>query len=139
MNAIRLLLNNLILFKNRLEAQLTANSQRLMLNNKQQSNASSSIRFKYTQEKDLVQNNIDKLGEKKSSDEYKEMMEELKELNEKEESELKAQEDTAADAEAEIQAETDSLETQLEETEQEIESYSECEDQDIEKSFKYAE
>lgn len=136
MGAIRCILNILILTKNTIEAQLTANSEALRLNNKESSNVLSMISFVITQEKDLIQNKIDSLGDK-SSDEYKELMEDLKELSEKEESQKKVQEEVQSDYETENQMETDSLETQLEEIEQEIESFSECEDQNTEDTCNY--
>ena len=128
--------NTLILEKNDIEAKITDNSQRIRDNSRRGSNETSMIHFDYDQEKAAIQNEIDSLDDDKTSDEYADLMDELKELDDKEEREVKVSEEETTDFETTIQLENDTLEVQLEDIQQLIESFGKALTDVIEKTFK---
>ena len=116
--------------------QITDNTMDLSLKQKYQSDTIAQIHAKYNLEEDLIRDEIDNL-EDKTGDEYAELMEELQELKEMEDQEVKAEEEKASDYETRIQLENDNLETRKEAMEKNIEAFQEALDQSIEKNFGY--
>ena len=116
--------------------QMTDNTLNLRLKQKYSSDTISQIHSKYDQEEQLIRDEINAL-EDKSGNEYEELISELKELKEEEDAEIEKTEEESNDYETHIELENAQLETRLEAIKTDNESYKECLEGNIEKSFGY--
>ena len=124
------------LTSNNLENQMVFNSETLELLSKYRSNDLAELMAEYTQEADLIKNEMATIDDKGSS-EYEALMLELKELRDELESQQKMIEEKNTDREQDINVENASLETQNEDIHAQIESFKEGREQKIKDNFGY--
>ena len=117
--------------------QITDNSMTLRLTQKHSSNLIDEIHDRYGAEKDAIRNEIESLDKTEQSDEYQDLMTELKELREEEENEVARIEEDIKDKETNVQLENETLEVQLEEVNTQKESFQEMLKEKIEDNFGY--
>lgn len=123
--------------KETLTNQLTNNSSDLRLDQRHGSSEIEDIKLKYGAEKDLIRNEIESLDGDNTSDEYAELMTELKELDSEEDDAKEEVETDMHYKEEDITLENTTLEVQIEAIDADIEAFETMRDEAIEDEFGY--
>ena len=119
-----------------LKNQITSNSLTLRLKQKHSSNKIQEIHQQYNAEEEYIRNEMKEIDDT-TSNEYMDLMAELKDLQEEEDQAVEQIENESADYETGVQMENDDLETRLEAVKSDTESFEEALKQNIEKTFGY--
>lgn len=127
-----------IALKTTLEAQLIKNSRDTNLYQKQSNGKIESIHRHYTQEKELVKNDMNAV-EDKTSPEYEALMQEYNDLKDEEDAQCSVVEKDATDYEQVMTSENDSIENRLEAIKADLESSKELQKEKVEQEFGYFE
>ena len=119
------------------EGQLLRLSQRKRLLQKISSNQITQIHQKYAPRKEEIRNEIKSLDDQRTTGEYQELMNELREIENMESQEVEAAEKEASEQEEDIQLEIDGIESRQEAARKDIESLKETRKENTERSFGY--
>lgn len=117
--------------------EITDNSMDLRLAQKQASNQIDMVHANYAPEKEAIRNEIEGLDKTEQREEYQNLMTELNDLKQEEETKVAKIEDELNEYETEIQAENEMLEVQLEDVQTQTESFKEMLKENIEQEFSY--
>jgi hypothetical protein len=135
-DAVSTTIKFLKLTSNNIEGQLMNNSMDLRDIHKYRINDLGELEAAYTEEAELIRNEMETIDDKKSS-EYEALMDELNDLKDELDRQQKSVEEITSVREEEIRSENAMLETQNEAIHADIEAYEECRKKNIEEDFAY--
>ena len=132
-NSTQLAINTMIMEMNDIEFQRLMNSESERYLSKQSLAEEDNIRSQYEPEIELVKNEM-KNSNDKASNEYFELMSELKDLEEERDAEIKRIEDEISDREKQFEIQDTNLETRYNAVKADKEGIEEAQKQDIQRS-----